>query len=245
MRVLTASALRAWHASQVLASPAVLAAVGDVDPDETADLLARHFAALRPAPLTVAPRTTWPNVFEQRVDARDKAQTALAIFFEGPARDDPARFDAEMLGGVASGLGGRFFEELRDRQSLAYTVIARPYPRRSGGTFVGYIATSPAKEEQARDGLLREFSTLTQHEVSATELDRARTYAIGSWQIRQTSGAAVLSDVADAWLHDALEALARYPADLAAVTPARMRAAAERWFDPARRLEGIVRGVAR
>jgi len=245
VRVITASGLRAWHASRVLASPAVLAAVGDVDPDTTADLLARHFAALRPAPLTVAPRTTWPNVFEQRVDARDKAQTALAIFFEGPSRDDPARFDAEMLGGVASGLGGRFFEELRDRQSLAYTVIARPYPRRSGGTFVGYIATSPAKEEQAREGLLREFSSFTAHEVSAKELDRARTYAIGSWQIRQTSGAAVLSDVADSWLHDSLEELARYPADLAAVTPARMRDAAERWFNPARRLEGIVRGVVR
>ncbi|MEX2181243.1 MAG: pitrilysin family protein [Gemmatimonadaceae bacterium] len=245
VRVITASDLRAWHAARVLASPAVLAAVGDLDPEATADLLARQFAALRPAPLVVAPRVGWPRAFEQRVDLRDRAQTALAIFFEGPSRDDPARFDAELLGGVASGLGGRFFEELRDRQSLAYTVLARPYVRRSGGTFVGYIATSPAKESQARDGLLREFARLAESEVTAEELTRARTYAIGSWQIRQTSGAAVLSDLADAWLHDALEELARYPDDLGAVTPARMRAVAARWFDPARRLEGIVRGVER
>lgn len=245
VRIITASDLRAWHAARVLAAPAVVAAVGDLDPDATADLLARHFAALRPAPLVLAPQTVWPRVFEQRVDARDKAQTALAIFFEGPPRDDPARFDAEMLGGVASGLGGRFFEELRDRQSLAYTVIARPYPRRRGGTFVGYIATSPAKEEQARAGLLKEFAKFTAAEVSPMELTRARTYAIGSWQIRQTSGAAVLSDLADAWLHDALGELTSYPEDLAAVTPARMLEAARRWFDPARRLEGIVRGVVR
>ena len=245
VRIITASDLRAWHAAKVLASPVVLAAVGDIDPASTADLLARRFSALRPAPVVLAAQTAWPTVFEQRVDARDKAQTALAMFFEGPMRHEASRFDAEMLGGVASGLGGRFFEELRDRQSLAYTVLARPYARRRGGTFVGYIATSPAKEDQAREGLLRQFATLVAEDVTAEELERARTYAIGAWQIRQTSGAAVLSDLADAWLHDALGELASYPRDLQAVTPGRMRRVAERWFDPGRRVEGIVRGVSR
>ena len=149
-----------------------------------------------------------------------------------------------MLSGVASGLGGRFFEELRDRQSLAYTVMARPYGRAAGGTFAAYIATSPDKEDRAREGLLREFARLHDEEVSDGELERARQYAIGAWQIRQSSGAAVLSDLADVYLWGALEDLARYPRDLAAVTPASMRAAAERWFDPARRFEGIVRGRA-
>jgi predicted Zn-dependent peptidase len=51
--------------------------------------------------------------------------------------------------------------------------------------------------------------------------------------------------VAEAWLYGSLEELARYPLDLAAVTPARMRAMARRWFDPDRRVEGIVRGRAR
>ena len=98
---------------------------------------------------------------------------------------------------------------------------------------------------EARTGLLAEFRRLVEEEVTAEELDRARTYAIGSWKIRQSSGAAVLAEIADAWIHDDLAGLARYPDDLAAVTPARMRAAAERWFDPTRRVEGIVRGRAR
>jgi hypothetical protein len=68
---------------------------------------------------------------------------------------------------------------------------------------------------------------------------------VGAWQIRQASGVAVLNDLADAWLHDALESLASYPADLAAVTPRAMLEAAQRWFDPERRVEGIVRGTAR
>jgi len=242
VRSISASDLVSWHTAHVRKAPVVVAAVGDLDPDATADLLARHFAALRFRELPAVPAPPWPASFAERAESRDKAQTALALFFDGPSRFDRARFDAELLGGVASGLGGRFFEELRDRQSLAYTVLARPYARRSGGTFAAYIATSPAKEAIAREGLLREFARFREKEVTAEEIARARTYAIGAWQIRQSSGAAVLADLADAWLHGALEEIARYPDDLGAVTAKSMRAAAEKWFDPARRVEGVVRG---
>ena len=145
---------------------------------------------------------------------------------------------------MASGLGGRLFEQLRDKQSLAYTVLARPYTRLSSGAFAAYIATSPEKEAIAREGLLREFARFRDEEVSAEELDRAREYSIGAWQIRQGSGASVLGEMVEAWCFGSLEELARYPQDLARVTPARMRAAAQRWFDESRRIEGIVRGRA-
>jgi zinc protease len=245
VRSLTAALLRDWHATRVLRAASVIAVVGDLDPQETADLLASRFGALRVAARPTVQRPSWPTTPRENIDERDKAQTALALFFEGPSRDDPARFEAEMLGGVASGLGGRFFEELRDRQSLAYTVMARPYARAAGGTFAAYIATSPAKESTARDGLLAEFAKLREQAVAPEELARARQYAIGAWQIRQSSGAAVLSDVADAFLWGTLEDLARYPDDLTAVTPERMRTLAARWFDPQRRVEGVVRGAAR
>ena len=63
------------------------------------------------------------------------------MLFPGPSRTDGARFAAHLLAGVASGLGGRFFEELRDRRSLAYTVSAFASERRLAGLFVSYIAT--------------------------------------------------------------------------------------------------------
>ena len=90
-----------------------------------------------------------------------KAQTALVMLFPGPSRNEDARFAAEMIAGVASGLGGRFFDELRDKQSLGYTVHAGAIERSMGGAFMAYIATSPEKEEIARRGLLLEFGDLS------------------------------------------------------------------------------------
>ena len=105
-----------------------------------------------------------------------------------------------MIAGVASGLGGRFFDELRDKQSLGYTVHAFASERALAGAFVRYIATSPEKEEVARQGLLGEFAKLRDEPVTAKELEQAQTYALGVHAIRQQSGGAVLGEIVDAWL---------------------------------------------
>jgi zinc protease len=242
LRAHRAESLRDWHAARLRAVPGALAVVGDLDPQEAADVLATWFAPLSFTPPVRVPRPTWPAAMARRVEEREKAQTALAMLFEGPSRGEVGRFDAALLAGVASGLGGRLFEELRDRQSLAYTVLARHFPRMESGTMVAYIATSPAKEEQAREGLLRELARFADAEVTEEELARARTYAIGTWRIAQASGSAVLADLADAWLHGSLEELRSLPDDLGAVTGRRIRELATRYLVPARRVEGIVRG---
>jgi zinc protease len=179
------------------------------------------------------------------VEQREKAQTALALLFPGPSRSDPARFAAAMIAGVASGLGGRFFDELRDKQSLGYTVHASNAERALAGTFGAYIATSPEKEEQARRGLLNEFARLRDEPVSARELQQAQTYAIGVHAIRQQSGGAVLADMVDAWMFGTLAELREFDTRVRAVTAAEMRAVAREYFVESRRVEGVVRGVGK
>jgi zinc protease len=244
LRAITVGDVRTWHRRRVMEAAAVVAIVGDVDADLTAASAARAFAELlTAAPATIAP-PVWPSTVVTRVEQRDKAQTALALAFPGPARLDPERYTAQLIAGVASGLGGRFFEELRDRQSLAYTVHAFPSTRRLAGTFVAYIATSPDREETARAGLLAEFQKLREGAVTAEELERAQRYAIGTHAIRQQSAGSVLGDIVDAWLHGrGLEELGEYEGRMRAVTLEMIRQLAEKYFDPERRVEGVVRGV--
>jgi zinc protease len=165
--------------------------------------------------------------------------------FPGPARTDDARFATAMIAGVASGLGGRFFDELRDKQSLGYTVHAFASERALAGAFVAYIATSPEKEEVARRGLLGEFAKLRESPVTARELTQAQTYAIGTHAIRQQSGGAVLGEMVDAWVFGRLGELTEFDARVRAVTAERMRTLARDYFDESRRVEGIIRGVGK
>ena len=245
LKKLSGDDVRRWHAERALRAPAVIALVGDRDPDELAAIAARAFSALREAPPSSIAAPEWPTTITSTAETRDRAQTALALLFPGPRRDDPRRFSAEMIAGVASGLGGRFFDELRDKRSLCYTVNAFSIERRLCGMFGAYIATSPEQEDAARDGLLAEFRRLREEPVTEDELTRAQTYAIGTHAIRQQNGGAVLGDIVDAYLFGGLSELVSYESSMRAVTAASMQSVAQDFFDQRVRVEGIVRGVGK
>lgn len=103
---------------------------------------------------------------------------------------------------------------------------------------------TPEREEEAREGLLHEFARLAEGGVTADELQRAQTYALGTHAIARQGGGAVLADAVDAWLlGEGLGELAAYESRVRGVTTDAVRALAARHFDPARRVEGVVRGT--
>ncbi|MBK8056537.1 MAG: insulinase family protein [Gemmatimonadetes bacterium] len=243
LRAVTVDDALGWHRANVRQSPCVLAVVGDVDPAQIAEVLGSAFASLEYRDASPLVYPTWPDGVQQRADTRDKSQTGLALAFPSPSRRDDARIAAHLIAGVASGLGGRFFDELRDKQSLGYTVHATSSDRLAAGMFLSYIACSPEKEEVARAGLLREFAKLCETPVTDAELARARTYALGTHAIAQQSGGNVLAELVDAWMYGTgLEELDRFADQLLAVTPQSMQQLAREYFVPERRVEGIVRG---
>ncbi len=243
LAALSREALREWHDARIARAPGVLLVVGDVDPATAAAALAAAFDrwALRSAPVT--PAAPWPAVATQQVDARDKRQTGLAMLFPGPDRHSPERVVAEVVTVIAGGLGGRFFESLRSRQSLAYSVQVLAGERRAGGYLGGYLAMAPSREAEARAGLLREWQRLRDAPVTGEELARAVTYLAGVRAIRRQSGGALLGELLDAWLAGSLDEIDAWDAAVRRVTSTDCAALVERWIDPSRAVEGIVRGV--
>jgi zinc protease len=245
LRSIAAVDLRDWHRAHVLQSSAVVGIVADLDPAEVADWVATEIEAVVARDAPPISRPEWPLSVQVVAETREKAQTALAVAFPAPSRTDDARFAASLIATVASGLGGRFFDELRDRQSLAYTVQVGVSERRAAGMFMSYIATSPEKEDIAREGLLTEFAKLRDVDVTAEEIARAKEYAIGTHAISQESGGAVLGELLDAWMFGSLADLDRFDERVRAVSAATMREVAATYFESGRRVEGIVRGVGR
>ncbi|MEO8908930.1 MAG: pitrilysin family protein [Gemmatimonadaceae bacterium] len=246
LRSITAEQAREWHRTRIMKSAVAIGVVSDLDVQEAANMVARHLGELAPRKIPVVGKPAWPEHVEREVELRDKAQTAMALVFQGPSRASADRFAASMIGTVASGLGGRFFDELRDRQSLAYTVHAGASEKRLAGVFASYIATSPEKEEIARAGLLAEFEKLRQEPVEEEELSQAKEFTIGSHAISQELGSSLLAEMLDAWMFGSgLHEITEYESRVRAVTALEMRDVARKYFDPERRVEGVVRGNGR
>ena len=246
LATLTADRLRAFHADRIRSAASVLAIVGDVTPASAYALLADGFSGLSFQEESGPPPVAWPAQGVTVEEQREKQQTAMALLFPGPGRSDPARHAAQLLSAIASGLGGRLFEQLRDRQSLAYTVSAFPVDRRAGGLFAAYIATAPAREAEARAGLFAEFAKFAEAPPTEEELTRAQRYLVGTHAISQQSAGAVLGEIVDAWLFgDGLAERTAWDSAIRAVTAADVQHLAQRYFDPARVITGLVRGIAR
>jgi zinc protease len=160
------------------------------------------------------------------------------------ARNHPDVEALRLLSNAVGGLGGRMFEELRSRRSLAYQVSAYPVARWRGGAFVGYIGTSPERGAEAREALLEEIVRCGREPVPADELERAKRYTIGAWQIRQQTNAAHIADLAGALLlGNGMEDLRTFEERIRAVTAEHILEVAARLFDPARAVYGIVTGT--
>ena len=246
LAALSNETVREWYRDRLLRAPFVIAVVGDVDADDIAGVVATQFEELRTASVAELNPPVWPSGDVMNVVSREKTQSALVLAFPAPARNDDDRFAAQVLSSIASGLGGRFFEELRDRRSLAYTVHAFASEHRLSGAYLAYIATAPERETEAREALLELFQQLRDESVTADELARARRYLVGMHDIRQERGGAILGDIVDAWLFgESLEESNRFAAHIEAVTADDIQKLARRYFDPARTVQGVVRGTAR
>jgi zinc protease len=239
--------VRVWHGRAVRGVRPVVIAVGELEPEQASAALAGVFGdePVRAAtgPLPALEWITGGGEPPARVVPRDKAQAAVAMVFPGIPRRHPDRAAAQVWAAVASGLGGRLFEALRDRRSLAYTVVAAAWLKARAGALVTYIATSPEREEEAREAMLRELARFTEAPVSDTELRQAVNYLAGQAEVSRQSGSAVAAEILEAWIAGAgLSELVDPAAAFRAVTGADVLRVARQLLDPERRAEGVVRG---
>ena len=242
---ITPDDVRAWHSRELLGARPVMIAVGDVEPEEATATLAAVFRDYRPSgAVQRAESVNGRGKREaERVVRRGKAQAALAMIFPGPRRRDPDRYAAAVWAAVASGLGGRMFEALRDRRSLAYTVLASSWQRGRAGALVTYIATSPEREEEARRAMLEELAGFREEPVTETELVQAVNYLAGQAEVSRQSAGALAGEILEAWLiGNGLDDLRDPGAAYRSVTALDVLQVAQRNLDPELRSEGIVRG---
>ncbi len=120
---------------------------------------------------------------------RDKEQVHIVIGFLGTTLTSDDRYALEILDNVLSGQSGRLFMQLRDKQSLAYSLSAFSMAGIDTGSFGVYIGTSPDKRDEALKSLWKELHLVLGQPVTAKELERAKNVLISNYELRlQTHG---------------------------------------------------------
>ena len=241
------SDLVAFYRDRYPVSALTLAIVGDIDVDEVVAAVRARFGRV-PKAKVVAPAPK-PLVLDQRSEADrevyrylDRAQAHLVIGFPGATLDAPDRFALEVLVAILGGQGGRLFAELREKRALVYRISAHSVEGVDPG-FVGvYLSCAPDKLGEAVAAVRAELERIRTDGVTAAELDRARSYSIGSHQISMQRRAAVANAMA---YHEAYglgwASWSRYDDAIRAVRPADITAAAATYLRLDRMITATVR----
>lgn len=185
LAALTRSNLQEWHKVCYRPDNMVVSIVGDVDLKKLPSFIERYFASLKSQK-----RASYPSIPladnihpKEIVEEGVKRQLSLAIGFPAPSVESGDFVIFDLLNSILSGMGSRLFIELRDKKGLAYVVSSRYEATSKTGAFKAYIATSPKQEQVSRNGLMEELEKIRTIFVSDAELERAKRYMLGLYEI--------------------------------------------------------------
>jgi zinc protease len=215
----------------------ILVLAGDITPARARAEAERVFggwhtpglkAPLAPAPVSyAAPRTIV-------VDLPDAGQAAVAVARPAIARGDPAYHAAELANAVlGGGFSSRLNAEIRIKRGLSYGASSSLSARREGGLVAAVVQTKNPSAPQVAELIRTEMTRLGHDAVPLTELDARKAALIGDFgrEAETTEGLAGL--VGGYLVEDVpLAELQSYAAQVQALSPAQVQAAAARLLDP-------------
>jgi zinc protease len=212
----------------------VVSVVGDVDTERVVSHLGMALAGVSQsgqAPPFPPPEERQKEV-RRRQKSVDRNQAHLMVGFQGTHLLSPDRYPLRVIDAILSRQGGRLFLELRERQALAYAVHAFSTEGLAPGAFGIYIGTDPSKVEQALAAALAELRRLREEPVDARELDQAKKYLVGSYEISLQSNAAQAEEAGFNELYGlGYDVRERYLEGIARVSADAVLEASQKYFD--------------
>jgi predicted Zn-dependent peptidase len=192
---LTRDDIASFHAGHYRPANMVLAAAGELDPDDLVAGIDKRFRGglggqtpvrsapdQPPRPLSVVTRST--------------EQAHLAVGFEAFDRDDDDRYALAVVDHVlGGGMSSRLFQEIREQRGLAYSVYSYRSLFHGTGALAVYAGTSPARAHEVLELINAELDRMVDTGVTERELAMTKSHLRGSLALALEDSGARMSRI--------------------------------------------------
>ena len=191
------NSIESYYRQVYTPSSLIITAAGNLTHKALVDLASAQFASL--ARNGTAPREVVPATHARIALRNKKALEQVHLCLGVPSYPAPHedRFACYVLNTVlGGGMSSRLFQNIRERQGLAYAVFSELNPYRDTGMLSIYAGTSLESARQVVESILNEFKQLKQESITDEELRRAKDHLKGSLMLSLESTSSRMSNLA-------------------------------------------------
>jgi predicted Zn-dependent peptidase len=189
--------VRDYYGQVYVPENVVITAAGNLTHQRMADLVRRYFEALPRG--TAAPPDPVPGT-HARIALRNKKsleQVHLCLGVPSYPLPHEDRFACYVLNTLlGGGMSSRLFQNIRERQGLAYAVFSELSPYRDTGCLTVYAGTSMESARKVVESITKEFRQFKEEPLAEGELRRAKDHLKGSLMLGLESTSSRMSNLA-------------------------------------------------
>jgi predicted Zn-dependent peptidase len=210
----------------------LVTAAGNLDHDHIVRLVCEKFSNLgeqAKLPVDSVPKTHAPIILKKKESLE---QVHIAIGVPAYPLAHELRFPLYVLNTVlGGGMSSRLFQNIREKQGLAYAVYSELNLFSDTGCFTVYAGTGVETAKQVVSSVVQEFRELKDEFVGEDELRRAKDHLKGSLMLSLESTSSRMSNLARQELYfDRFMSLDEMLESIEAVTREQVRDIAEEFF---------------
>ena len=175
----------------------IVSAAGNLDHDRFVELVTGHFEHMKP--MKNGFHSSAPKIVSRIILRNKKALEQVQLCLGVPAH--PIAHEKRHAGYILNtllggGMSSRLFQNIRERQGLAYSIYSDLNPYRDTGCLAVYAGTSLASASKVVQSVVGEFRKLKAEPVPEEELSRSKAQLKGSLMLSLESSSARMSNLA-------------------------------------------------
>ena len=175
----------------------IVSAAGNLDHDRFVELVSKHFEHMKP--LKNGFHSSAPKVVSRIILRNKKALEQVQLCIGVPSH--PIAHEKRHAGYILNtllggGMSSRLFQNIRERQGLAYSIYSDLNPYRDTGSLTVYAGTSKESAVKVVQSVVSEFHRLKTEPVPEEELRRSKDQLKGSLMLSLESSTARMSNLA-------------------------------------------------
>ncbi|HEX6144347.1 MAG TPA: pitrilysin family protein [Geminicoccaceae bacterium] len=235
--------LRRFVQDRLVRDQMTIGVAGDVTAAELGPLLDLAFGDLPAGGPPIEVEAAVPAVSGTVVVRKPLPQSQVMFGEGGLMRSDPDYYAAYVANHILGGGGftSRLTDEVREKRGLAYSVYSYLYPTEFAPLWLGGAGTDSVRVGESLEIIRAEVARIAAGDISAEELEDAKTYLTGSFPLRLTSNDQIAGMLVGMQVHDlGIDYIDRRNDLIEAVTLEDLRRVAARLYDPEALLTVVV-----